>query len=245
MTRVLIAERQTLIRKLLRMFLDNNPSYAVVADVTLGSEVIEKLQQDAIDALILNVSMPDIAGVDLISRAKVICPKLTILAFSTSSDTQLITHALKNGADGYISTMHDLDEFSCALHKVIGGGRYIDPAIAENMLLDSILGSPTEMHAHLSSRELEIFRLLVRGKNLNEIAYQLTISNKTVSSHKKRLMEKMHFSSMADLMRYGVQRRLFDEHDMPPLQNASGGHFANISAKNGIPSDDLTYQLLN
>jgi DNA-binding NarL/FixJ family response regulator len=117
--------------------------------------------------------------------------------------------------------------------------------LQENMLLDSILGSPTEMHAHLSSRELEIFRLLVRGKNLNEIAYQLTISNKTVSSHKKRLMEKMHFSSMADLMRYAVQRRLFDEQDMSTTQNSLGMHFTNISPKSGIPSDDLTYQLLN
>ena len=103
------------------------------------------------------------------------------------------------------------------------------------------MGSPSETHTHLSLRELEIFRLLVRGKKINEIAHQLAISNKTVSSHKKRLMEKMHFCSMADLMRYAVQRRLFDEQDMARPHE----HFTNISAKDGIPSDDLKYQLLN
>lgn len=241
MTRVLIAERQTLIRKLLRVFLENDPNFEVIADVTLGSEIIEKLQHSAIDVLILNVSMSDISAIDLIIRAKTISPKLTILAFSTSSDAQLVTQAMKNGVNGYISTMHDLNEFSGVLHKVIGGGRYIDPAIAENMLLDSILGSPSETHTHLSLRELEIFRLLVRGKKINEIAHQLAISNKTVSSHKKRLMEKMHFCSMADLMRYAVQRRLFDEQDMARPHE----HFTNISAKSGISSDNLTCQLLN
>lgn len=100
MTRVLIAERQTLIRKLLRVFLENDPNFEVIADVTLGSEIIEKLQHSAIDVLILNVSMSDISAIDLIIRAKTISPKLTILAFSTSSDAQLVTQAMKNGVNG-------------------------------------------------------------------------------------------------------------------------------------------------
>jgi DNA-binding NarL/FixJ family response regulator len=206
----MIAEKQTLVRKLLRVLLEADPDDEVVAEAEIGSEVIEKLQRVAVDALIVNISVPGISGIDLIVRAKATRPKLAILVLCMHSNPQLVTQALKSGAGGYISTMHDPDEFLSALRKVADGGRYIDPTIAENILLDSVSGNQ-EMHSHLSQRELEIFRLLVAGKGVNDIADQLAISNKTVSSHKKNLMEKMHFSGMADLMRYAVQRRLFDE----------------------------------
>lgn len=212
MARVLIAEKQTLVRKMLRILLDADPDFEVVAEATEGSEVIEKLQRFEINSLILDLSMPGISGVDLIIRAKAIRPELGILVLSMNSDTQLITQALKHGARGYISTMHEPEEFLNALRKVAGGGRYIDAGIAESLLLHSISGEDEPIHSRLSQRELEIYRLLVSGKSVNQIADELIISNKTVSSHKKKLMEKMHFSSMADLLRYAVQRSLFDEH---------------------------------
>lgn len=245
MMRVLIAEPQTLVRKLLHVLLDADSDFEVVAEAEVGSEVIEKLQRGRVDALILNISTPRISGLDLIVRAKATCPKLAILVLCMHSNTQLVSQAFKSGASGYITAMHTPDEFLSALRKVAGGGRYIDPAIAENMLLDSVSGHQEETHAHLSPRELEIFRLLVTGRCVNDIAGQLAISSKTVSSHKKKLMEKMHFSGMADLMRYAVQRRLFDEQDMATPQNPLGAYFANISPKSGTPPDDLTFQLLN
>ena len=211
MAQVLIAEKQTLIRKMLRVLLDADPDFDVVAEATEGNEVIEKLQHFEINSLILDISMPSISGVKLIIRAKAIRPNIGILVFGMNSDTQLITQALKNGARGYISTMHAPNEFLNALRKVSGGGRYIDAVFAESMLLHSISGEDEPIHSRLSQRELEIFRLLVSGNSINQIADQLIISNKTVSSHKKKLMEKMHFSGMADLMRYAVQRRLFDD----------------------------------
>jgi DNA-binding NarL/FixJ family response regulator len=232
MTRILIAEKQTLIRKMLRILLDADPDLEVVAEAAVGKEVIEKLQRFEVDTLILNISLPGISGIDLIIRAKAICPKLKILVLCMHSDTQLVTQALKNGAGGYISTMHEPDEFLNALRKVAGGEIYIDPAIAESMLLDSISGGDDPEHSRLSQRELEVFRWLVAGKHINEIAEQLIISNKTVSSHKQNLMEKMHFSGMADLMRYAVQRSLFDDHAItfeqaPRLLNTAEVQLAN------------------
>ncbi|TAJ79483.1 MAG: response regulator transcription factor [Gallionellaceae bacterium] len=215
MARVLIAEKQTLLRKMLRLMLDAAPGFDVLAEAADGGEVIEKLQRFDIDLLILDMPLPGISGVDLIARAKAVNPELTILILSTRADTWFVTQALKNGALGYISTMRDPEEFVNALRKVSCGGRYIDPSIAEEILLHSIAGDDEPIHRRLSQRELEIFRMLVSGKNINQIADQLIISNKTVSSHKKKLMEKMHFSGMADLMRYAVQRRLFDEHAFP------------------------------
>jgi DNA-binding NarL/FixJ family response regulator len=214
MSRVLIAEKQTLVRKMLRILLDADPDFEVVAEATEGAEVIDNLQRLEINSLILDLAMPGISGIDLIIRAKAIRPDLGILVLSMNSDTQLVTQALKNGARGYISTMHEPEEFVNALKKVAGGGRYIDALIAESILLHSISGEDEPIHNRLSQRELEIYRLLVSGQSVNQIADQLIISNKTVSSHKKKLMEKMHFTSMADLMRYAVQRSLFDTHEL-------------------------------
>jgi DNA-binding NarL/FixJ family response regulator len=214
MTRILIAEKQTLHRQMLRIVLNSDPNFTVVAEAADGSDALAKLQLCKVDSLIMNMTLPGLSGLDLITRAKALNPKLTILACSTNSDDQLITQALKNGAEGYISTMHELNDFLRALRKVTCGGRYIDPIIAESMMLHSITGHDEPVYSRLSQRELEIFRLLVSGSSINQIAAQLIISSKTVSSHKKKLMEKMHFSGMADLMRYAVQRRLFDDNPM-------------------------------
>jgi DNA-binding NarL/FixJ family response regulator len=213
MSKILIADRQTLIRKMLRTLLDADAGFDVVAEAADGGETIDMLQRFKADALILDMSMSGISGLDLISRAIATSPDLAILVLCKNSDTQFVTQAFKNGVRGYISTMHTPDEFLNALRKVLGGGRYVDAAFAESMLLDSISGEGGAGHTCLSERELEVFRLLVSGQGVNEIADQLIISNKTVSSHKKKLMEKMHFGGMADLMRYAVQRSLFDEHD--------------------------------
>jgi PAS domain S-box-containing protein len=252
MTRVLIAEKQTLVRKMLRILLDADPDFEVVAEAAVGSEVIEKLQRVEINTLILNISLPGISGIDLIIRAKAICPKLDILVVCMHSDTHLVTQALKNGAGGYISTMHEPEEFLNALRKVTGGGRYIDPAIAESMLIESVSGTGDEPeHSRLSQRELEIFRLLVTGKAINEIADLLIISNKTVSSHKKKLMEKMHFSGMADLMRYAVQRSLFDDqgftfdHDPQLLRSEAEFKLASLPPTKAatLAADELAHEL--
>ncbi len=250
MTRVLIAEKQTLVRKMLRILLDADPGFEVVSEASIGSEVLEKLQRIEIDTLILNIATPGISGIDLIIRAKAARPKLAILVFCMHSDTQLVSQALKNGATGYISIMHDTDEFLDALRKVSAGGRYIDPAIAESLLLDSVSGNDEPIHSRLSQRELEIFRLLVAGKSVNAIADQLAISNKTVSSHKKKLLEKMHFSGMADLMRYAVQRRLFDDHELTfeqdpqLLRSAAEMRLASIRPANKqVATDKQTQEL--
>lgn len=212
MVQVLIAEHQTLVRKMLGNLLSAEPDFNVVAEASNGQETLEKLRRTDVQLMILNMPIPGISGLDLIARAKAISPDLSILVLCMHSDTQFVTQAFKNGVKGYISTMHTPGEFLDALRKIVGGQRYIDASFAESMVLHSISGGDEAGHSRLSQRELEIFRLLVSGQSVNQIADQLVISNKTVSSHKKKLMEKMHFSGMADLMRYAVQRRLFDDY---------------------------------
>jgi PAS domain S-box-containing protein len=212
--RVLITEKQTLLRKMLRDLLVNATDFNVVAEASNSTEVLEKLQHLEVDALILDMSMPGLPGLELITRAKAIRPELAILVLCKHSGTQFVSQSIKNGAHGYITTQRTPEEFLSALHKVAAGDRYIDATISENMLLKSITGEGEDepLHTCLSQRELEIFRLLVSGKRVNQIAEQLVISNKTVSTHKMNLMSKMHFAGMADLMRYAVQSHLFEEH---------------------------------
>ncbi|MFA5825660.1 MAG: response regulator transcription factor [Gallionellaceae bacterium] len=211
MTKILLAERQTLIRQVLKMLLETDPGFEVVAEAKDGNEVFSKLRQFEVDLLLVDLTMADIAGLELIARASAICPDMKILVLQKHAGSQLVTQALRNGVRGFITTNQDSTEFLKALHKVADGARYIDPDIAESMLIDNVTGDDKSMHTRLSPRELEIFRLLVAGHGVNDIADLLIISNKTVSSHKKMLMGKMHFSSMADLMRYALQRNLFEE----------------------------------
>lgn len=211
MARVLIAEKQTLIREMLRNLLETDSYFGLVCEAADSAGVMSKIKQLEVNLLILDTTIPGMSWLELIIQAKAACPELAILVLSKNPDTQLVSQAFKNGARGYISTMQNSEEFFKAMQKVAEGGRYIDSVIAESMTLDSISGNDKPIHSRLSQREYEIFRLLVAGKNINQISEQLNISNKTVSAHKKNMMQKMHFSNMVGLMRYAMQHKLFDE----------------------------------
>lgn len=212
MIRMLIADDHAVVRQGLKMIFALCPDIEVLAEAVDGEEIIQHLRGTAdFNLLLMDMNMPGVSGVGLIERIKMCDKKLPILVFSMQNDPHIVVRALKAGASGYIAKDKDPAILLDAIRKVASGGKYIDPIVAEQMVFEGLSEEHSIPHAHLSDRELEVFRLLVAGKGVNEIADQLIISNKTVSSHKKRLMEKMHFSGMADLMRYAVQRRLFDE----------------------------------
>jgi DNA-binding NarL/FixJ family response regulator len=120
----------------------------------------------------------------------------------------LAFHAIRAGANGYITKGSEPENLLDAIHKVAGGGRYIDPGLTEELAFNTAFPEQSLPHNLLSSREFEVFRLLVIGKHINEISQQLFISNKTVSTHKTRIMEKMKLSNTADLVRYAVQHEI-------------------------------------
>lgn len=212
MIRMMIADDHAVVRQGLKMIFALCPDIEVLAEAVEGDEIIQYLRGAAdFDILLMDMNMPGVSGIGLIERIKMCRKTLPILVFSMQSDPHIVVRALKAGVSGYITKDKDPAILLDAIRKVAGGGKYIDPIVAEQMVFEGLSDEHSIPHAHLSDRELEVFRLLVAGKGVNEIADQLIISNKTVSSHKKRLMEKMHFSGMADLMRYAVQRRLFDE----------------------------------
>lgn len=211
MIRLLIADDHAIVRGGLKQIFALAPDIELAGEAANGAEVLQLLHQGVFDLLLLDMNMPGVSGVDLIARIKLNWAGLPILVFTMHNETQVAIRALKAGASGYITKDSDPERLLAAIRKVSAGGKYIDPVLAEQMAFD--VTSPNLRvlpHVLLSDREFEVFRLLVAGKGVNEIADQLSISNKTVSTHKIHLMEKMNLGSVAELVRYAVQHGLAD-----------------------------------
>ncbi len=208
MIRLVLADDHAIVRGGLKQIFALVPDIEVVAEAVNGSEVLACLRQAPFDLLLLDMNMPGISGADLITRVKAHSADLPILVLSMHNETQVAARALKAGANGYITKDCEPDILLAAIRKVAAKGQYIAPELAEKMVFDATSTAQRPAHSLLTGRELEVFRLLTTGKGVNEIATELAISNKTVSTHKARLMEKMKLSSMADLMRYAMQHDL-------------------------------------
>lgn len=210
MIRVLIADDHAIVREGLKKILALTRDIDVTAEAVDGTGVIQHLRNVAdFDLLLLDLTMPGVDGVALIGHIKACHADLPILVFSMYNESQVAFRAIKAGAAGYIAKDSDPEILLEAIRKVADGGKYIDPILFERLAFDAVLPEQREPHALLSDREFDVFRLLVAGKRVNEIAEHLAISNKTVSTHKQHLMEKMKVSSTADLVYYAIQHKLF------------------------------------
>lgn len=210
MIRLLIAEDHAIVRNGLKQIFMLMPEIAVAGEAVNGTEVLEHLQRDTFDILLLDLNMPGISGAELIARVKAQHADLPILVLSMHNEPHVVARVLKAGADGYITKDCEPDVLLTAIRKVAARDRYVEPALAEKMVLGTHLGGQGTDLTSLSERELQVLRLLTAGHSVNAIATQLNISNKTVSTHKMRLMEKLHTSSMAALMQYAIQNGLLD-----------------------------------
>jgi DNA-binding NarL/FixJ family response regulator len=210
MIRVLLADDHTIMREGLKQLFAVVGGIEVVAEAEQGAQLLERLRHVAVDLLLLDMTMPGISGEDLIGRVRAHHPSLPILVLSMHDEPQIAQRALKAGANGYVTKDQDPETLVAAIRKTACGGRFLDPALAERMAFEATGVEAAPQHAALSNREFQIMRLLARGLTVNDIALDLSISNKTVSTHKARLMEKMGFASNADLVRYALAHQLID-----------------------------------
>jgi DNA-binding NarL/FixJ family response regulator len=208
MIRLMIADDHAIVRGGLRQLLSLAPDIEVLAEAVDGAQVLEGLRHALPDLLLLDVNMPGLSGPELITRIKSHWPALPILVLSMHNEAQVAARVLKAGASGYVTKDSEMEVLLSAIRKVASGGKFIVPELAEKLVFDVSLGSDQPPHQNLSDRELEVFRLLVAGLGVNDIATQLCISNKTVSTHKTRLMEKLNLGSTAELVRYAMQHGL-------------------------------------
>ncbi len=212
MINLLIADDHAIVREGINKILALTTDIKVKGEAIDGDEVRQRLEKNSnFDLLLLDLSMPGVSSMDLIAHIKATYPRLPILVFSMHNESQVASRAIRAGASGFISKDSDPEILLDAIRRVASGGKYIDPLLAEQLAFDALLPEQRAPHSMLSEREFEVFRLLVGGKRVNEIAAELCISNKTVSTHKLNLMIKMKFSSTADLVHYAVAHNLFTQ----------------------------------
>ncbi|MEI8158469.1 MAG: response regulator transcription factor [Burkholderiales bacterium] len=210
MIRLLVADDHAIVRSGLKQIFAMAPDLTVIAEASNGAEVLEGLRTHEPDILLLDMNMPGVSGPDLIVRIRSQRPTLPILVLSMHNETQLASRALRAGANGYVTKDCEPEVLLSGIRRVASGGKFIAPVMAEKMAFDA--NGPTDgpPHSRLSDREMEVFRLLVAGLGVNEIAEKICISNKTVSTHKVRLMEKLSVTSLAELVMYAVEHQLKD-----------------------------------
>jgi DNA-binding NarL/FixJ family response regulator len=210
MIRLLVADDHALMREGVKQIVALSDDVVVTAEAGSGARVRELLREGAFDLMLLDLTMPDVSGVDLICWVQVKFPALPILVLSMHNEPAVVVRVLRAGATGYLTKDNDPQNLMAAIRKTAAGGQYIDPKLAEHIAFGGDTDSKTLRHQRLTDRELHILRLWSRGRSINNIAEELAISNKTVSTHKARLMEKMGIHSNAELVRYALAHGIVD-----------------------------------
>ena len=211
MIRVLLADDHAIVRNGLKEILEATGDIVVAAEATHGYEALARARDCEADVAVVDLSMPGRSGVELIKLIKAERPRLRLLVLSMHSEEQYAVRAVKAGAAGYLTKESAADELVAAIRRIAGGGAYISPETAERLVLASNTGAEGPPHTQLSNREYEVFRALVAGKSVSDIAGTLSLSVKTISTHKSRILEKMGMSSQAELVRYALRHNLVDE----------------------------------
>jgi DNA-binding NarL/FixJ family response regulator len=211
--RLLIIDDHDLVRAGLVQYLGMYPDIEVVGGFANGDELLEKLHATLVDMLLLDLVMPGLCGTELIRRVRRTYPDLLILMLSMHNEMHVVLRSLKAGASVYICKDCKPEILLEAIRKVSTTGKYLSPVMAEQIAFfsspfssDPIRQDPDEII--LSDRERQIFHLIVDGKKIKEIANELTISDKTVSTHKYNLLTKLGLKSDVDLVRYAIQEKL-------------------------------------
>jgi DNA-binding NarL/FixJ family response regulator len=211
MIRVLLADDHAIVRAGLKGILADTGDIEVAGEAANGQEVLARVSTQDFDVAVLDMSMPGRNGIELIKLVKAEKPKLRILVLSMHSEEQYAVRALKAGASGYLSKDSAADQLVAAIRRIAGGGAYVTPETAERLALGAAPRAETAAHTLLSDREFQVFRMIARGATVSEIARELSLSVKTISTHKTRIMDKMGLANQAELIRYALEHRLLDE----------------------------------
>lgn len=210
MTRILLVDDHEVVRRGVKQMLAEAFATASFGEAGNLPQARELLARQPWDLVLLDVNLPGGSGLELIERVRQQCPAATVLVLSAYPEEEFAVRAFKLGAAGYLTKASLADEMLAAVHKVLGGGRYVSAALAER--LAAALGSEaqTAPHEALSAREFAVLSQVASGKTIKEIAQQMQLSEKTVATYRRRISDKTGLSSNVDLTRYAMQHRLLD-----------------------------------
>jgi two-component system invasion response regulator UvrY len=208
MTRVFIADDHVLIREGLKKILEEESGFAVAGEAQNASEVLENIGKLACDILILDLSLPDKPGLEVLKEVKKTLPNLRVLVLSMFPEKQFALRALRAGADGYLTKESAAAELVRALRRLAAGKRYISETLSNDLAEMMQRGDSNVAHEGLSDREFQVLRMIGAGKSVAEIAVELNLSVSTVNTHRIHVLEKMKMQSNADLIRYVIENKL-------------------------------------
>ena len=211
--RILLADDHTIIRDGLKQILADTEDLVVAGEAANGLEVMQKVREGDWNLLVLDISMPGRNGLELIRLIKEEKPELPILVLSMHHEEQYAVRALQAGALGYLTKESDSDLLVSAIRRVAKGGVHISDKVAELMVRGIRPTDKLLPHNLLSDREYQVFNMLVTGRSLTEIGAELSLSVKTISTHKTHILQKMNLSGTAELIRYAVAHNLADPAD--------------------------------
>ena len=210
MIKVLVADDHPVVREGLKQILAAAQDIEVAAEAEDGHELLEKVREQSFDVVVMDITMPGLMGLDALKQLKSEHPQLPILILSVHPEEQYALRVLRAGASGYLTKGSAPDSLIGAIRKVHRGGNYVSPALAER-LADELRGDITKMpHETLSDREYQVMCLIASGKTVTEIADQLALSVKTVSTYRSRILEKMRMKTNAELTHYAIEHKLVD-----------------------------------
>ena len=215
MIRVLIADDHAVVRAGLKQILAVTDDIRVCGEAASGPEAVASVRAAPFDVAVLDMSMPGRSGVDLIRQLKAEKPDLRVLVLSMHQEDQYAVRTLKAGASGYLSKESAPELLVAAIRKVAAGGAFISPEVAQQLALGVMPGADRAPHASLSDRELEVFLRLVSGVTVSVFAEGLSLSVKTVSTHKSRILQKMNMTRDAELIRYAIEHKLVESTQKP------------------------------
>lgn len=208
MIRIVIADDHALLRGGLRMLLEKEPSMELVGEASNGSETLEVVKATRPNVLLLDVSMPGRGGLDIVKELKQQNPDLHILMLTAHPEDHFAIRCLRNGADGYLTKELAVDQLVEAILKVQQGGKYISAELAEQLAFNLQVDYRDAPHEALSDREFQVLLMIACGQTVSEIAAELSLSVKTISTYRGRILEKMQFRNNSQITQYCLREGL-------------------------------------
>lgn len=210
MVTVLVVDDHAVVRKGLKQVLAEEFSDATIIEIGTGQGALEAVCSKKIDAIVLDLNLPDKHGLEILKEIKSTKPDLPVIVLSLYSEEQYGFRVLRAGGSGFLNKETAPEELVSALKKVLMGGTYVTPSLAEHLASGLSIKSPTALYQTLSDRELEVLCLIAKGKTATQISDELSLSVKTISTYRSRLLEKLKRDTTAELIRYAVDHHLVE-----------------------------------